>query len=119
MSRNIYTIALNDSSEYVGSTLFSEVCVYTSDSADPNATGDAVPDTLVDFFIGNTRVTHENYFFKLEKFWQKVEPVAGTEFICMYFEDDEGKTNVEIAEVMADSLINSTQVFVRGGTLPK
>lgn len=109
MERSVYTITLDDKGQFKDKQLFLEEYSYPSDW---NQT--LVGDSAVVFKAGGNTLTHEDYFSKLEAFWQKLVKIEGTDFVCIDFDDVQGETNEEIASAVADSLVNSTQEFVKG-----
>lgn len=109
MERSVYTITLDDKGQFKDKQLFLEEYSYP---ADWNQT--LVGDATVVFKAGGNTITHEDYFSRLEAFWQKLVKIEGTDFVCIDFDDVQGETNEEIAEAVADSLVNSTQEFVKG-----
>jgi len=105
----IYTISEGDGTlRYTQKSLFEEHFIYN----DPGKS-----QTYAEHYIGDELVTYDDYMPKCEAFLQRLMKIEGSDFI--HIEWDSLSGDGDAAEEMADALINSTQVFVKGDIIPE
>ena len=113
MTRNVMTFKTEDGKEYNEYCLFCEVYEYPS-----NMGNDTPAASKVECYVNGELVLHENYFAEYEAFWEKLVKIENSDFVYFKVTEFNDTTGAEAkAESIADALINSTQVFVKGGEI--
>lgn len=103
----IYTVAYSDKlSEYSHTSLFSETYEEEANGTDVKLTARLC--------INGSEVSAEDYVHKKASFWQKLVRIDSSDVVYVSWESISGESDSERAAAMADALINSTQVFIRG-----
>jgi len=106
-----YTVSYKEAlSEYDQDVLFEAIYRY-----DIGSSGEIEePESSVEHYIGGKRASHEDYVHESALFWQRAVKIPESDFVHIEWDNVEGESGEEKISAMADALINSTQVFIRG-----